>query len=63
MNVGDVRESARIIINGKEAGIVWYIPSKINIGRYLKPGQNTIRIEVANLMANRIINMDKRKIE
>jgi hypothetical protein len=33
------------------------------VGKYLKQGENTITIEVANLMANRIRYMDKNKIE
>lgn len=61
LDLGDVRESARVWINGKDAGIVWSIPAKVNIGKLLKPGKNTIRIQVANLMANRIIDMDRRQ--
>lgn len=52
-------ESARIIINGKEAGLIWSLPFETKIGKYLKEGKNTISIEVCNLMANRIRNMDK----
>jgi hypothetical protein len=63
IDLGDVRESARLWVNGNDAGILWHIPFRINIGRYLNEGKNTLRIEVANLMANRIIYMDKRKIE
>ncbi|WPO81689.1 glycosyl hydrolase [Chryseobacterium sp. JJR-5R] len=56
-------ESAAVIVNGKEAGIVWSIPFEINVGKYLKKGKNTIQIEVSNLMANRIRYMDQNKIE
>lgn len=56
-------ESAKVIINGQDAGIVWSNPFEINIGKYLKKGKNTIQIEVSNLMANRIRYMDKNKIE
>jgi len=55
-------ESAKVIVNGQDAGIVWSIPFEINIGKYLKKGENTIQIEVCNLMANRIRYMDKNKI-
>lgn len=55
-------ESAKVIVNGQEAGIVWSIPFEINIGKYLKKGKNTIQIEVCNLMANRIRYMDQNKI-
>lgn len=56
-------ESATVIVNGKEAGIVWSNPFEINVGKYLNKGKNTIQIEVSNLMANRIRYMDKNKIE
>ncbi|MGC4232408.1 MAG: glycosyl hydrolase [Niabella sp.] len=51
-------ESARIIINGKDAGLIWSLPFEMKVGQYLKEGANTIRIEVCNLMANRIRYMD-----
>ncbi len=54
-------ESARIIVNGKDAGIVWSLPFEIKIGKYLREGTNSIRIEVCNLMANRIRYMDQKK--
>ena len=63
LDLGDVRESARVWVNGQDAGILWHVPFKVNIGRYLKQGNNTLRIEVVNLMANRIIDLDKRKVE
>lgn len=56
-------ESAKVIVNGQDVGIVWSNPFEINIGKYLKKGKNTIQIEVSNLMANRIRYMDKNKIE
>lgn len=55
-------ESAKIIINGQDAGMVWSLPFEINVGKYLKKGKNTIRIEVSNLMANRIRYMDQNNI-
>ncbi|GEN75294.1 glycosyl hydrolase [Chryseobacterium hagamense] len=55
-------ESAKVIINGQDAGIVWSLPFEINVGKYLKRGKNTIQIEVSNLMANRIRYMDRNKI-
>lgn len=63
LSLGKVNESAHVWINGKDAGIIWSIPFKKRIGQYLKPGKNTIRIEVANLMANRIRDMDQKGIK
>jgi hypothetical protein len=62
LDLGDVRESAHVWVNGRDAGIVWAIPAKVNIRGLLKPGTNRIRVEVANLMANRMIDMDRRQI-
>ncbi len=55
-------ESARIIVNGKDAGLIWSLPFETKIGRYLREGENNISIEVCNLMANRIRYMDQHKI-
>ncbi len=53
-------ESAQVYINGVDAGIAWSVPFRLPIGHLLKAGRNTIRIEVANLMANRIRAKDRR---
>jgi hypothetical protein len=63
LQLGKVYESAKVFINDKEVGILWSIPFEAEIGKYLQPGKNTIKIEVANLMANRIRNMDRNKVE
>ena len=59
----DVHESARVLINGKDAGLIWSVPFQTMVGRLLHQGANTIRIEVSNLMANRIREMDMQGIE
>jgi len=63
LDLGQVDESARVWVNGQDAGILWSIPFQARIGKYLKKGKNTIKIEVANLMANRIRDMDKKGIQ
>lgn len=63
LNLNQVDESARVWINGKEVGILWSIPFEARIGKYLKEGNNTIKVEVVNLMANRIRDMDIKKIQ
>jgi len=63
LNLGQVDESAHVYINGKDAGFVWSIPYQTRIGKFLKPGSNTIKIEVANLMANRIRDMDQKGVQ
>jgi hypothetical protein len=59
LKISELYESARVTVNGQDAGIIWNVPFELNIGKYLKTGQNTIEIEVCNLMANRIRYMDQ----
>lgn len=63
LNLGKVCESAHVYINGADAGIFWSIPFSARVGKYLKPGKNTIKVEVDNLMANRIRYMDQNAIQ
>ena len=62
LDLGDVRESARVRINGKSAAMLFALPMCARIGEYLKQGANTIDIEVTNLTANRIRDLDMRKV-
>lgn len=61
--LGDVRESARVRVNGKEAGTLFAVPFETNIGQLLVNGENTLEIEATNLPANRIADYDKRGVE
>lgn len=54
LDLGNVRESARIFINGNEAGTLWSIPFRMRVGKWIESGENRIDIEVTNLGANRI---------
>lgn len=51
----DIREIARVRINGHDAGTVWARPLALNVTPWLKRGRNTLEIEVTNLWPNRII--------
>lgn len=62
LSLGDVRESARVRINGKEIGTLWALPYQCYIGKYLHPGENLLEVEVTNLPANRIAEMDRQQI-
>lgn len=60
LDLGDLRESARVYVNGAEAGTVWSVPFAIEIGKFLKPGVNHLDIDVTNLPANRIADYDRK---
>lgn len=59
LNLGDVRESARVYINDKYIATLWSVPYVLDIDNAFKAGKNTIRIEVTNLPANRIAALDR----
>ena len=59
IDLGDVRESARVYINGEYAGCAWAVPFVLDCGDKLRKGKNEIRIEVTNLPANRIAALDR----
>lgn len=63
LDLGDVRESARVWVNGADAGYAFGIPFKLDVSQYLREGSNSLKVEVANLMANRIRDLDQRGIE
>lgn len=64
IDLGDVRESARVYINNVFVGCAWSVPYILNFdGSILKQGENSIRIEVTNLPANRIADLDRKGVE
>lgn len=63
LDLGDVRESARVRVNGQEVATLWAVPFRCAIGKYLRPGKNTLEVEVTNLPANRIADMDRRGVK
>jgi hypothetical protein len=52
LDLGDVRYAARLWVNGQPAGDAWQPPYRLEISRWLKPGGNALKIEVANLLIN-----------
>lgn len=61
LDLGDVRESAHVWINGKDAGTAFSVPYQLNVSKLLRVGKNEIRIEVTSLAANYIAQMDRDK--
>jgi len=55
LNLGVVKNMARVILNGKDLGVVWTSPWQVNISDAVKKRGNKLEIEVANLWANRLI--------
>jgi len=55
LNLGDVKNIAEVMVNGKSLGIVWKKPFRVNITSALKPGENTMLVKVTNPWVNRLI--------
>ncbi len=60
IDLGDVRESARVYLNGKFLGCAWAVPFVLDCRDALRKGKNELRIEVTNLPANRIRDLDRK---
>ena len=60
IDLGDVRESARVYLNGQFLGCAWAVPFVLDCRDALRKGKNELRIEVTNLPANRIRDLDRK---
>jgi hypothetical protein len=55
LDLGTVHDMARVKLNGKDLGVVWCAPWRVEITDVLKAGDNQLEIEVANRWPNRMI--------
>jgi len=54
LDLGEVRDVAEVIINGKSAGILWTEPFRLNIGDYVHAGENLLEVMITNMWVNRL---------
>lgn len=62
LDLGDVRETARVTLNGEALPLYWHIPFTKVIPEGLLKEENTLEIEVTNLSYNRVIDLDRKKV-
>ena len=55
LDLGLVKNLARIRLNGRDLGVVWCYPWRVNVSAALQARANHLEIEVANLWPNRLI--------
>jgi hypothetical protein len=55
LDLGTVKNIARITLNNMDLGIVWTAPWQMDLTPALKTGNNLLKIEVINLWPNRLI--------
>lgn len=55
LNLGEVKVMAHVWLNGKDLGILWTDPWRVDVTESIKEGNNQLKICVANLWPNRLI--------
>ena len=55
LDLGALHGMAKVYVNGTDLGIVWSAPWRLDVTSVIKPGKNSIEIDVVNNWANRLI--------
>jgi hypothetical protein len=55
LDLGAVHEFAQVILNGKDLGVLWKRPFRIDVTDALRDGDNRLEVRVTNLWPNRMI--------
>ena len=55
LDLGKVDVIAQVRVNGKDLGVVWHSPFRLNVTDALRGGSNTLQVDVTNLWINRLI--------
>jgi hypothetical protein len=55
LDLGAVRETADVHLNGEAVGVAWMRPYRLDVSRLLRPGTNRLRVVVTNLLINKVL--------
>ncbi|MHB8520343.1 MAG: glycosyl hydrolase [Limisphaerales bacterium] len=55
LDLGQVQVMARVKVNGKDLGVLWKPPFRVDVTKIVKPGANALEVTVVNLWPNRMI--------
>jgi hypothetical protein len=55
LDLGVVREIAQVLVNGKELGVLWWPPFRLDVTDAVRPGDNQLEVRVTNLWVNRLV--------
>ncbi|MGV3556613.1 glycosyl hydrolase [Larkinella arboricola] len=54
LDLGKLSEVADVWLNGQHLGILWAEPYRVDITDFVKTGENTLKVEIANTWSNRL---------
>ncbi len=55
LDLGEVKNLAQVSLNGRELGVLWKPPFRVEVTRWVRPGKNRLEVKVTNLWPNRLI--------
>jgi hypothetical protein len=55
LDLGEVKDFAEVSLNGRDYGVLWKPPFRLNITDTAKPGMNKLIVKITNLWPNRLI--------
>jgi hypothetical protein len=55
LDLGRVSVIARVELNGRDLGILWKPPFRVDVTSAVAPGENVLQVDVVNLWVNRMI--------
>ncbi|MGQ9590500.1 MAG: glycosyl hydrolase [Planctomycetota bacterium] len=59
LDLGTVRNMARVRLNGRDLGVVWCAPWRVDVTHAVRRAGNRLEIDVANLWPNRLIGDER----
>ncbi len=63
LDLGKVAVVARVTLNGKDCGIAWKPPYRVDVSQAIKTGENILEIEVVNTWVNRLIGDEHQPLD
>jgi hypothetical protein len=55
LDLGEVHEVASVRLNGRDLGVLWIKPARVDVTDAIKSGDNDLEVTVVNLWPNRLI--------
>lgn len=55
LDLGELSHMASVRLNGRDLGVLWTPPFRVDVSAVLRPGQNRLEIEIVNNWTNRLV--------